>query len=265
MSSPGSVQTVGRVKSRDMLMIMKQKAAQGIGRRQLLRLGAGSVGILFGKGLLRDWNSSAFGAVAESPRCVVRPEQTEGPYFVDGKLHRFDIRSDPGDGTIRPGAPLRLQFQVSRVTGNACAPLSGAIVNVWHCDAQGVYSDVRDPRFDTRGKTFLRGYQRTDENGTAAFLTIYPGWYPGRAVHIHFKIRSVMDSRRSLEFTSQLYFDEAVSDRIFQQSPYNAKQGRRVANEADFLFRRSGKELLLPVAKSAQGYAGVFSIGLQGA
>lgn len=244
---------------------MKRQHSARFSRRQLLRLGVGSVGVLVGKAFLNDPNSSALGAAANSPRCVVRPEQTEGPYFVDEKLRRSDIRSDPSDKTIRPGVPLRLQFQVFRIAGSACAPLSGAIVDVWHCDAQGVYSDVRDPRFDTRGRKFLRGYQQTDGNGAATFLTIYPGWYQGRAVHIHFKIRSEMESRRSVEFTSQLYFDEAVSDRVFQQPPYSGKRGRRVANEADFLFRRGGKELLLPLAQSDQGYAGEFSIGLQGA
>ena len=142
--------------------------------------------------------------------------------------------------------------------------MRGAIVDVWHCDAQGIYSDVRDPRFGTRGKKFLRGYQQADGSGIVTFQTIYPGWYEGRAVHIHFKIRSSLDARSVQEFTSQLYFDEAVTDQVFKQKPYGAKHGRRVANDAHCLFRRRGNELLLTPTKVSGGYAPTFSIGLQG-
>ena len=197
------------------------------------------------------------------PACVVRPDQTEGPYFVDEKLNRSDIRVEPSDKTIKPGVPLRLEFHVSHVASGACNPLSGAIVDIWHCDALGAYSDVRDAGFDTRGKKFLRGYQSTNADGLAEFLTIYPGWYEGRAVHIHFKIRADAAAKRAYEFTSQLYFDEAVSDEVFKQSPYNGKRGRRVTNDADFAFRQGGKELLLVPARNAGGYAAKFDIGLQ--
>lgn len=195
--------------------------------------------------------------------CVVRPEQTEGPYFVDEKLNRSDIRSDPSDGSIRQGVPLRLAFQVSRVNGNSCTPFGGARVDVWQCDALGVYSDVRDANGDTRGKKFLRGYQVTNTGGAAEFVTIYPGWYPGRAVHIHFKIRSDSSSRRGFEFTSQFYFDESVTDAVYKQAPYNAKGRRRTPNESDFGFRRGGKQLMPALTKDTQGYAATFDIGLQ--
>jgi protocatechuate 3,4-dioxygenase beta subunit len=238
-------------------------------RRDMLRaLGLGSAAIFFGyeplRSMLNDAADIESGAMAANvPRCVVRPEQTEGPYFVDEKLNRSDIRVDPSDKSIRPGVPLRLEFQVSRIAGTACTPLRGAMVDVWHCDATGVYSDVRDGRFDSRGKQFLRGYQQTNVNGNAEFLTIYPGWYEGRAVHIHFKIRSAAQGARAQEFTSQLYFDESVNDQVFKQAPYNSKRGRRVMNDADFLFRRGGKELLLASTKDAQGYTAKFDIGLQ--
>ncbi len=86
----------------------------------------------------------------------------------------------------------------------------GAIVDIWHCDAAGVYSDATDPGFNTVGKKFLRGYQVTDANGGVQFTTIYPGWYRGRTVHIHFKVRAKAKSGQSYEFTSQLYFDDAI-------------------------------------------------------
>ena len=232
-------------------------------RRELLKMSLGSAGLLATAGVEKWALAPAAIAATAAPSCVVRPEQTEGPYFVDEKLNRSDLRGDPSDNSLRPGVPLRLEFQVSRINGTACGPLSGAIVDVWHCDAQGIYSDVRDPRFDTRGKKFLRGFQMSDAKGIATFQTIYPGWYEGRAVHIHFKIRAQSGSNRTQEFTSQLYFDESVNEQVFKQQPYSAKSGRRVSNDADFIFKRGGKELLLVPVKSDQGYSAVFSIGLQ--
>ncbi|HEU5320876.1 MAG TPA: hypothetical protein VFX28_08735, partial [Methylomirabilota bacterium] len=81
-------------------------------------------------------------AGAQAPECVVRPQQTEGPFYVDERLERSDIRSDPRSGEIRPGVPLALAFAVSAIRGGGCAPLAGAVVDVWHCDALGAYSDV---------------------------------------------------------------------------------------------------------------------------
>lgn len=128
--------------------------------------------------------ATAFGAVAVLPSWVVRPSITEGPYVVDQKLNRSDIRSDPSTNAVKPGATLALTFLVSKVSGTSCAAL--ASVEVWLCDALGVYSDATDPTFgSTKGSKFLRGYQTTDASGTAKFTTIWPGWYQGRAVHIY--------------------------------------------------------------------------------
>jgi protocatechuate 3,4-dioxygenase beta subunit len=195
--------------------------------------------------------ASPAGSVA-LPACVVRPEQTEGPYYVDEGLERSDIRSDPASGAVSPGAPLALSFNVLRVSGSACTPLPGAIVDVWQCDAAGVYSDVTG-----NSQKFLRGHQTADANGRAAFTTIYPGWYPGRTVHIHFKIRS-----GSKEFTSQLYFDDAMSDTVFRQQPYAARGQRTTRNANDGVFRNGGTDLLLNVQQSGGGYAATFDIGL---
>ncbi|MGH8809572.1 MAG: intradiol ring-cleavage dioxygenase [Noviherbaspirillum sp.] len=197
------------------------------------------------------------------PACIVTPEQTEGPYFVDERLHRADLRSDPTDGTVRTGVPLALTLHVLAVNAGGCAPLAGATVDVWHCDANGLYSDVADPRFDTTGKKFLRGYQITDASGTVRFQTIYPGWYPGRTVHIHFKLRGRHASGRTYEFTSQLYFDDAITDRVLAQAPYARNGMRRQTNDADGLFRRGGRQLLLPLVESGAGYAGSFDVGVR--
>jgi len=202
-------------------------------------------------------------AGALGPSCVVRPEQTEGPYFVDERLHRSDIRSDPTDGRVRPGTPLALTLLVSRLNAGDCQPLAGAQVDIWHCDALGVYSDVQDPDFTTIGQKFLRGYQVTDARGEARFVTVYPGWYPGRTVHIHFKIRTAPVAKRSFEFTSQLYFDDELTDRVHAAPPYAAKGPRIARNQHDWIFRRGGDRLMLDTTSTADGYAARFPIGLQ--
>ena len=118
----------------------------------------------------------------DTPVCVLTPQATEGPFYFDPKQIRQDIVED------RVGAPLRIAVRVMRVD-EGCTPLQDALVDLWHADAGGLYSGY--PRQlggrDTTGQTFLRGMQVTNADGVALFDTIYPGWYPGRTVHIHFK------------------------------------------------------------------------------
>jgi protocatechuate 3,4-dioxygenase beta subunit len=141
-------------------------------------------------------------------------------------------------------------------------PVPGAQVDIWHCDAGGIYSGVKDRNFDTSGQHFLRGHQLTDARGVANFVTIYPGWYPGRSVHIHFKVRTTPAAQKGYEFTSQLYFDEALNDRVFAAEPYSSHAGQRTRNEADGIYKNGGKQLMLPVVPAANGYSGAFAIAL---
>lgn len=248
-----------------------KRIASMLTRREVLGFIGGTTAVsLFG--CLRSQSASVTSAqlspqapspTVATPSCVVRPEQTEGPYFVDEKLNRSDIRSDPADGSVKSGVPLRLIFQVSQINNGTCTPLSNAIVDVWHCDAEGIYSDVNDRRFSTVGKKFLRGYQVTNANGTAEFVTIYPGWYPGRTVHIHFKIRTDSPLQQGYEFTSQLYFDDALTDQVHTQAPYAAKGQRNQRNNEDGIFREGGEELMLQLTQAAEGYIGRFNIGLE--
>ncbi|MGQ0667257.1 MAG: intradiol ring-cleavage dioxygenase [Nitrospiraceae bacterium] len=194
---------------------------------------------------------------------MVRPEQTEGPYFVDERLHRSDIRSDPTDGRAKAGTPLALTLQVSRLGTETCQPLPEAQVDIWHCDALGAYSDVRDPGFNTIGRKFLRGYQITDARGEVQFLTIYPGWYPGRTVHLHFKIRTAPGARRSFEFTSQLYFSDELTDLVHAAPPYTEKGPRTARNRHDGIFWRGGNQLMLAPLATTDGYAATFALALQ--
>jgi protocatechuate 3,4-dioxygenase beta subunit len=197
------------------------------------------------------------------PSCIVRPEQTLGPYFVDEMLNRSDITFDPSDGSVKEGVPLQLVINVSRLDGRSCTALAGATVDIWHCDAAGIYSDVEDPGFNTRGQTFLRGYQMTDLDGKAEFTTIFPGWYQGRTVHIHFKIRTTESSQQAYDFTSQLYFDDSLTDEVHVQSPYTSKGQRTIRNGSDGIYRSGGDQLTLEANRTGDGYTGTFNIGLE--
>jgi protocatechuate 3,4-dioxygenase beta subunit len=182
---------------------------------------------------------------------------------VDEQLNRSDIRSDPSSGVARAGALLALTFNVSRAASGACSPLAGAIVDVWHCDAAGLYSDVEAN--GTVGQEFLRGYQVTDAGGVARFTTIYPGWYQGRAVHIHFKVRSAASAGSAYEFTSQLFFPERFLSAIYtERGPYTARgDDGRLRNANDGIYGQGGSRLLLEPVPRGAGYAATFNIGLQ--
>ena len=204
------------------------------------------------------------GGIARAlPACVAKPEQTEGPFFVDAGLERSDIRSDPSSGAVSEGMPLTLEFNVSRIARGDCSALPGALVDVWQCDADGVYSGVEDDGApeSAREQQFLRGYQHTDENGVARFTTIYPGWYRGRAVHVHFKVRTDVGGQ-PYEFTSQLYFDEELTDKVHAQVPYAARGRRTSTNADDGIFRNGGENLMAQVSEAEAGYAATFDLGL---
>ena len=244
----------------------KDMSKQLISRRATLRLlgAAGAtafVGLSGGRVFERlPLGRRGVASTASAASCVVRPQLTEGPYFVDEKLNRSDIRTDPTTGALRPGVPLVLNFNVSAVSGNSCAPLPNAYVDVWHCDALGTYSDVTG----ARGLKFLRGYQVTDSNGAARFTTIYPGWYSGRAVHIHFKIRMFNGSQETYEFTSQFFFPDSINNQVYAQSPYSSKGSPDTPNSRDGIYNGGGSQLLLTPTASGQGYAATLDISLEG-
>jgi protocatechuate 3,4-dioxygenase beta subunit len=204
--------------------------------------------------------TASVAAVASSlPSCVVVPELTEGPYYVNEKLDRSDIRTDTSNGAVSEGAVLTIDWVVSQVDGNACVPLEGVLVDVWHCDARGDYSDVGSEQ----GHDYLRGYQHTDAAGKARIVTIYPGWYQGRAVHIHFKIRTDATASSGLEFTSQLFFDDAFSDQVYSSGVYATKGVPDVKNASDGIYQQSQGMTLLDVAKDGDGYKATFELAVQ--
>ena len=236
-------------------------------REALAALGGGALSFL---GARAVWGAAAptmratvpaqTAATSNTNSCIARPELTEGPYFVDEKLIRSDIRSDAKTGAVKVGVPLELTFNVSRVDGGACSFLPNAMVDVWHTDAQGLYSDIGSD--GTGGQTFLRGAQMTNAQGVARFTTIYPGWYRGRTVHIHYKIRIANTAGGTYEFTSQLFFDDDVSNVIYTQPAYKRSARRDQFNDRDGIFQEGGDGLILDLKKSGDGFRAAFDIGL---
>lgn len=160
-----------------------------------------------------------------APDCVIQPEQTAGPFWFDVDQVRSDITED------RDGWPLDVRLRV--VDAETCEPIADALVDLWHADANGWYSGYPgqgdDNDVDTSGQTFLRGLQVTDKEGRVAFASVYPGWYPGRAVHMHVKV--YLDNNALI--TTQTYFPDAVSDTIHTGAPYAARGARDTRNSED--------------------------------
>jgi protocatechuate 3,4-dioxygenase beta subunit len=239
-----------------------------LSRREVMKLfGGGGLAMLAGFGLTRLGLNQLVTATPTAtattiPTCVAKPALTEGPYFSDVMLNRSDIRTNTSDGTIVEGPILELIVRVFDLNETACTPLPNVQVDIWHCDVDGVYSDAQDQSFDTTGMDFLRGYQITDENGQVKFITIYPGWYEGRAVHIHFKMRTDPESETGYEFTSQFFFDDAFSDEVYEQEPYASRTRRSRMNEDDNIYQSSNGELTLVVEKTEEGYRALFDIAL---
>jgi protocatechuate 3,4-dioxygenase beta subunit len=185
-------------------------------------------------------------ATGPAPNCILMPELTEGPYYLDLGLVRRDITED------RPGAPLDLAVTV--VDADSCTPIAGAAVDVWHCDAGGAYSGVRgDPG------TFLRGIQTTGDDGVASFATVYPGWYGGRAVHIHVKVHVGGE----VEHTGQLFFDDAFSASVYAAEPYAERGPPDTPNDADPIFAQGEGATVVAVEGAGDGYAGAVALGVR--
>ena len=193
--------------------------------------------------------------VDATPVCVLTPQATEGPFYFDANQIRRDIVED------RVGVPLRLAVRVMKVD-DACAPLKDAVVDVWHTDADGVYSGYpgQPGGQDTSGQTFLRGTQVTDTDGVVLFDTIYPGWYPGRTVHIHFKVLY----RNNSYVTSQFYFPDDFTDQVYSRTPYSSRPERTTHNTSDSVLRGDPTErnLLASVTEEGDGYYGTITVGV---
>jgi protocatechuate 3,4-dioxygenase beta subunit len=223
-----------------------------IGRRHAIgKIGFAGVALLAGS--CGDGNTTGpsestdttSGTTSSNAACVLTLALTEGPFYFDAGQIRRDITEG------RPGTPLLLALEV--VNASSCSPIRDAVVDIWHCDAVGLYSGYGSE--GTAGERFLRGIQATDANGRAEFETIYPGFYRGRTIHIHFKIH--LDERTAV--TSQLFFPESVNDAVMATSPYSDSGAHDTRNSTDSIFTSS---TVLEVVADGGGYAASLVIGV---
>jgi protocatechuate 3,4-dioxygenase beta subunit len=227
-------------------------------------------------------------ATANPGEVVLAAEMTEGPYWLDLNMVRTDIRE------TETGAPLALKLSVLDVASGK--PIEGASVDIWQCNAEGIYSGftaasaasnpggsqpaggqagVGQPAGapppggrgggaggaqKTDDTTFLRGIQMTDKSGAATFTTVYPGWYNGRTVHIHVKVNA---GGKTIH-TGQLFFDDAYTDTVYKDTaPYNARSARKQRNSNDGIFNGGGAGSVLAITKDEKGYTGSMTMGVQ--
>ncbi|MFT3686241.1 MAG: hypothetical protein QM783_15195 [Phycisphaerales bacterium] len=211
-----------------------------ISRRQALKFGATAAAAVAGVGALGGGSRQTVKADTATVSL------TEGPFWVDERLNRSDIRSDPANNnTMQAGLPLRLAISVSRLTNGVPTPIPNAWVDIWHANGAGAYSDVSGSGNPNNvGQKWLRGYQISDAHGMVKFTTIYPGWYIGRATHIHARIRIFAAGSTTttlLNFTTQFFFVEATNAAIYARlaSTYN-HTGSRTLNASDGIYNTSG-------------------------
>jgi protocatechuate 3,4-dioxygenase beta subunit len=217
-------------------------------RASLASLGglvAGAAG-LAGLRATEDAGAGPAGVASGLVSCVLAPEQTEGPFYVDDAAVRRNVTEG------RPGTPLTLRLTV--VNASSCKPIRNAAVEIWHCDAAGAYS-ATGAEADER---FLRGIQRTDAKGLAIFTTLYPGWYRGRTVHIH----TMVHIGGNVVHSGQLYFPESVTDAVYKRTPYRARPNRDMRNAADSIYRNGGRRSMLKLARSGTAYVGSITMGV---
>ncbi|HKD08065.1 MAG TPA: intradiol ring-cleavage dioxygenase [Bryobacteraceae bacterium] len=227
-----------------------------------------------------------------TPGCTLAAEQEEGPYYVEDEKLRQDITEG------HPGMPLRLR--VALVDARSCAPLANAAVDIWHCNASGVYSGFTSANPDGGGRgfgpppgrgfgpppdgfgpppgrgrsrqidetRFLRGVQITNKEGVAQFTTIYPGWYAGRTIHIHLKahVGGSGDpfSAGHVAHTGQMFFPEDLTERIAKLEPYSKRLSvHRTTQDEDQIFRsQHGTQSILAMERLPEGYAGMITMAI---
>ena len=209
-------------------------------------------------GLLPGRAEAAPVATDSEPACILTPQAEEGPFYSDPKL----VRSDIAEG--KAGVPLTLRLRV--IEAGTCTAIHGARVDIWHCDAKGLYSAFSGQsdshNIDATGKTFLRGTQMTDEAGWVTFSTIYPGWYDGRTTHVHFKV--FLDDRTVL--TGQTFLPDALNEFIYTNVPDYGDRARQrmVINANDHVIERSDPDhrAFCAVKEERDRYVATLTLGV---
>ncbi len=261
---------------------------QRITRRQALGA-AGTVGaaLIAGRSGLtvveRLVSAAPAAAATRAARVAVTPSMTEGPYWIDEMLRRFDVRGNTSAGGVQAGVPLALKINVLDAASGG--PINGAHVDIWHANAYGLYSDESGQQTgggttggNTSGQDFLRGYQVTGIDagavaspvaGQVSFRTIWPGWYSGRAIHIHVRVRTYDGSAVATNYTTQIFFSDADNAAVLSAAaPYNTRSPKTdpTSDETDSVLPSTADATnIVPVTGTvAGGFAATFTIGLSG-
>ena len=260
-------------------------------RAALAAMARAGVGLAVGGAMARPTWAAVGATVTTRPASpaatlVAAPALTEGPFFVEERLNRSDLVAGSTRPSVAEGRPLELSIGVHRILGNQTIPMRGAHVELWHCDAIGIYSDEADPMNNelTSGQRWLRGYQVAGDDGRVTFRTIVPGWYSGRTPHIHFKVRKQVTSadasttqptrdastsRRTAtaEFTSQLFFRAEQLTEVYAHAPYRGFAGIDTADARDGIYSErlsdgsaAGSHLLLDLRPQGKGHVAEFTI-----
>ncbi|MFM2405278.1 MAG: hypothetical protein RL223_3158 [Pseudomonadota bacterium] len=205
-------------------------------------------------------------ASTSTATCTVAATETEGPYPLRAILANSAIvRADMTEG--KTGVPLTLRLRLVDVN-NACAPIAGAWVYIWHCDKDGLYSGYdASNNAGQSGLTYLRAIQQSDANGYVTFKTIFPGWYAGRITHIHamvFLAGSTLSSTSSSMATTQFAFPQAISSAVYASTLYTHGQNTSVTRFADdnVFSDGTGTEMLTLSGSVARGYVGGIVVGI---
>jgi protocatechuate 3,4-dioxygenase beta subunit len=215
-------------------------------RRQTIgAAGVLGAGALLGGGLRFEGSDSV--SIAEAAAaCTLTAEQEEGPFYVDLEKVRSNIVGS------RTGVPLVLRIKI--INSSTCKVIKGAAVDIWHADAVGKYSDESSNA--TAGQTWLRGVQLTDANGLAEFRTVYPGYYQGRAPHIHAKVH-IGGSRSGSKYsggrvshTGQLFLPESMSAQVYKLAPYTSDPNSLTRLSSDHVYtQQHGSSVIAKVKK----------------
>jgi protocatechuate 3,4-dioxygenase beta subunit len=236
-----------------------------LSRSALIKLGGLGVTAL----MITPWRGLSSAAASRrtsltaATSCILTPEQTEGPYYIPKEKVRSNLVEK------RPGTALRLRLVV--VNASTCKPIKGAAVDIWHCDAGGIYSGFMSASTGgpsgsgpTDHHTFLRGIQFTDAKGVVQFHTLYPGWYRGRTVHIHVKVH-LGSATGHVVHTGQLFFPDSLTSKVYRAAPYKARAAARdTFNNSDSIYASGGRQSMLAVAHDGHGgYVASIALGVR--
>jgi protocatechuate 3,4-dioxygenase beta subunit len=198
------------------------------------------------------------GGTSTTSSCAIAAEETAGPYpdRIGMISNQSFFRQDITEG--KSGLPLTLALTIVNVS-KTCAPVANASVEIWQCDASGNYSEYAQPGYNGTGQTFLRGLQTTDSSGRATFRTIYPGWYAGRATHIHVQVFI----NGAVIKTTQIAFPEDVTSSVYRTGVYAAHGQSTTSNTSDNVFSDgTSSEMAALTGDTGGGYTATLTVGV---